>query len=108
VEDDRSREDDWFRENERQLLEVARVAREKRERERAEREKAEERQRLRDLHFMRCPKCGHGMSEEDVGGVRIDRCSSCEGVFLDAGELDQLFARREDERRSIFRKLLKI
>src|SRR5918994_445829 len=35
VDEDRRREDDWFRQNERQLLEAARVAREKRERERA-------------------------------------------------------------------------
>ncbi len=41
-----------------------------------------------------------------VLGVVVDRCSFCEGIYLDAGELDQLFSKREDERRGILRKLL--
>jgi hypothetical protein len=45
LEDDRRREDEWFRENEKQLLESARVARERRERERADREAASELER---------------------------------------------------------------
>ena len=108
VEDDRQRENEWFRENERQLLEAARVAREKREKERAAQEQAAEKQRLRDLHFMKCPKCGHDLVEEDLGGIKVDRCSFCEGVYLDAGELDQLFLKRDADRPGIFRRLLKI
>src|SRR5262245_7003446 len=50
VEDDRSREDDWFRKNEEQLLEAARVAREKREAERAAAETADARKSLRERH----------------------------------------------------------
>ncbi len=48
------------------------------------------------------------MKEEDLQGVQIDRCSFCEGIFFDAGELDQIFLKREDERRGFFRKLVKI
>jgi hypothetical protein len=103
-----SREDEWFKKNEQDLLETARKAREKREAERAAAEKAEETQRLKALHFMKCPKCGHDLAEEDLGGVKVDRCTFCEGVYLDAGELDQLFSRRDDERRGLFRRLLKI
>jgi Transcription factor zinc-finger len=105
VEDDRRREDEWFRENEKQLLEAARVARERRERERAEREAASELKRLRELHDMKCPKCGHDLEEEDLGGVKVDRCTHCEGVFFDAGELDQLFEKKAEERRGFFRRL---
>lgn len=104
-EDDRRREDEWFRENEKQLLEAARVARERRERERAEREAASELKRLRELHYMKCPKCGHDLEEEDLGGVKVDRCTHCEGVFFDAGELDQVFAKKAEERRGFFRRL---
>lgn len=104
--DDRRREDDWFRENERHLLELAREAREKRERERAEREKAEERARLKELHHLRCPKCGHDMKEETLDQVTIDRCTFCEGIFFDAGELDQLLLRNSEVRRGFFRHLI--
>jgi len=86
VETERSREDEWFARNEKEMLEAARVARDKRERERAEHEAVEERQRLKQLHFMKCPKCGHDLAEREVEGVTVDQCSFCEGVFLDAGE----------------------
>lgn len=108
MEDDRRSEDEWFRRNEQQLLEAARVAREKRESERAREEQEEDRKRLRDLHYMKCPKCGHDMLEEELEGVRLDRCTYCEGIFLDAGELDQLFAKRDDERKGFFRRLVRI
>jgi len=102
VEIDRSREEDWFRQNEQQLIETAREARLKRERERAAREKEEERRRLKELHFMKCPKCGHDLKEENLQGVTLDRCTFCEGLYLDAGELEALFLRKADERRSLF------
>ena len=89
------REDDWFRENEKELLEEAREAREKREAERLAKESAAERERLKDLHFMKCPKCGHDMKVEALEGIEIDRCTFCEGFFLDAGELEQLFLKRK-------------
>jgi len=46
--------------------------------------------RLKELHYMKCPKCGHSLSEIEYRGVRIDRCGNCSGVWLDAGELEQL------------------
>lgn len=108
MEDDRRREDEWFRANEAKLIEEARQARKKREEERAAQEAAGERARLRDLHFMKCPKCGHDMKEEDLAGVRVDRCSYCEGIYFDAGELDQVFLKKEEDRRGFFRRLVKI
>jgi hypothetical protein len=47
----------------------------------------EERRQLKELHFMRCPKCGMKLVEIDYKGITVDECSSCEGVWLDAGEL---------------------
>jgi len=108
VEQDRKREDEWFRANEKRLLEGARIEREKREKERAAQTADAERKRLREQHFMRCPKCGHEMKEEELQGVKIDRCSFCEGIYFDAGELDQVLLKREDDRRGFFRKLVKI
>ena len=108
VEEDRRREDDWFRQNEEKLLEEARLAREKREDERRRQEKDDEIKRLKDLHYMKCPKCGHDMKEEALEGVTLERCSFCEGIYLDAGELDQLFLKRDEERKGFFRRLVKI
>jgi hypothetical protein len=108
VEQDRKREDEWFLQNERQLLEAARIARLAREQERSAKEKAEETRRLKDLHFMKCPKCGHDMVEETIEGVSADRCTHCEGLFLDAGELEQVLTQKDDQRRGFFRKLVKI
>jgi len=48
----------------------------------------EDKQRLKDLHFMKCPKCGMELIEVDYKNVRIDKCSECDGVWLDAGELE--------------------
>lgn len=49
-----------------------------------------ERQGLKDLHFMRCPKCGMELTELKFRGVAIDKCTSCGGVWLDDGELETL------------------
>jgi hypothetical protein len=108
VEQDKRREDEWFRTNEIKLLEVARLEREKREKERAAQVAEAERKRLKDLHFMRCPKCGQEMREEELDGVKVDRCSFCEGLYFDAGELEQVALKRIEERKSFFRKLMKI
>ena len=108
MEEDRRREDEWFRANEAKLIEEARQARKKREQERAAQEAAGERARMRDLHFMKCPKCGNDMKEEDLSGVRVDRCSYCEGIYFDAGELDQVLLKKEEDRRGFFRRLVKI
>lgn len=102
----RSREDKWFLENEKHLVEAARLAREKRAQERAAHEKAAESRRLKDLHFMKCPKCGHDMAAHVIQGIAIERCGFCEGVYLDAGELEALFLRKTDENRGMLRKLI--
>ncbi|ACG75525.1 conserved hypothetical protein [Anaeromyxobacter sp. K] len=49
-----------------------------------------ERKRLKDLHFMHCPKCGMQMQEMKLRGVDVDVCFSCSGIFLDKGELEHL------------------
>ena len=108
VEDERKREDEWFRANEKRLLDEARVAREKREAERAGALQESERKRLREAHFMKCPKDGHDLKEEVLEGVTIDRCTFCEGVFFDAGELDQVFLKRDEDRKGFFKRLIKI
>ena len=50
----------------------------------------QDRERLKNLHYMRCPKCGMELIEIDYKDITIDRCSECDGVWLDAGELETI------------------
>jgi hypothetical protein len=109
--DERShrREDDWFLQNEKKLLEDVKKAREKRDAERRARETQEQRAKLQKLHWMKCPKCGHDMKTEALEGIEIDRCVFCEGFFLDQGEIERLFLKKgQAQRQSFMRRLLGI
>ncbi len=46
-----------------------------------------EKRRLKEAHWMHCPKCGQQLATEQCGEVEIDVCPSCKGVWLDRGEL---------------------
>ncbi|MGB5256808.1 MAG: MFS transporter [Woeseiaceae bacterium] len=39
---------------------------------------------------MRCPKCRADMEQVDYEGTEIDRCTICNGIWFDAGEIDLL------------------
>ncbi len=67
----------------------------------------QEKIRLKELHHMRCPKCGMELIEIDYKGVAVDKCSSCDGVWLDAGELEAISEMEKgtlDKWFSVFRK----
>ncbi len=55
-----------------------------------EKMKKEEKDRLKNLHYMRCPKCGMELIEIDFKAIKVDRCSECDGVWLDTGELQTI------------------
>ena len=50
----------------------------------------EQKEQLKQLHWMKCPKCGMDLKEIEIHGVKVDQCASCGGVFLDAGEMEQI------------------
>jgi acetyl-CoA carboxylase beta subunit len=52
----------------------------------------DEKRRLKELHWMHCPKCGQTLATEKYGTVDIDVCPTCKGLWLDATELDQILA----------------
>jgi len=95
-------EDEWFARQEEELLRQARRERQLR----ADRQLTEEAEKRRDLHWMKCPKCGHELASESVGTVTLDRCPHCDGVFLDRGELETLLLQGDGPRRGFFRELL--
>ncbi|RPI04842.1 MAG: hypothetical protein EHM64_08615 [Ignavibacteriae bacterium] len=67
----------------------------------------EEKRKQKELHYMHCPKCGMELREIDYKGINVDKCFSCDGVWLDAGEID-LLAKLEkpalDKLFSVFKK----
>ncbi|WP_213451093.1 TFIIB-type zinc ribbon-containing protein [Rhizomonospora bruguierae] len=40
---------------------------------------------------MICPKCRGDMRQYERGGVTVDQCTTCHGIFLDRGELEKIF-----------------
>lgn len=47
-------------------------------------------ERAKSKSSRNCPKCAVALAEAEVENVKIDRCPQCNGVWLDAGELEQL------------------
>jgi hypothetical protein len=71
-------------------------------REEHERKVAEEARRvLKELHFMRCPKCGQELTTTALHEVAVDVCPGCRGMFLDDGELEKLTEERARGRFSL-------
>jgi uncharacterized protein len=60
------------------------------EQEKHKRVAEEGKRKLKELHHMRCPKCGMELNEIVYKGINVDKCFSCDGVWLDAGEMDLL------------------
>ena len=61
----------------------------------------------RRTHFMKCPKCGADLQTEDYHGVQIDRCPECGGMWLDAGEVEELLAREDAGVINIFKSIMR-
>ena len=64
---------------------------------------AAEQARLKALHWMRCPKCGMQMNEVKMGGVDVDVCFSCNGLFLDRADLSRI---RDAQHRGVVEEFL--
>ena len=67
--------------------------------------KEEEKKNAKALHFMKCPKCGMNLTEIDFKGVRIDKCFTCEGIFMDKGELESIL---KTEDAGLVKKIFKV
>jgi len=48
-------------------------------------------------HWMKCPKCGGQMTEIDMSSLKVDKCSSCKGLYFDNGELEVLLKSSKPE-----------
>ena len=81
-------EDEYFIKLDAELI---RAQREKLDAERAETERRQ-RELERQQHYMRCPKCGAQLAERELQHLKVDVCTECNGMWLDAGELELLRA----------------
>jgi Zn-finger nucleic acid-binding protein len=94
-----TKEDEYFARQDKEL-----IARHREEKARREAEKAkEEAARRREIHYMKCPKCGSDMEEIEFKEIQIDRCTGCSGVWLDKGELKTLLEREARMVKTIFK-----
>lgn len=80
-----------MRPSEREAEYVARMEfdrKKKLEEEKHKKLKKDEKKKLKEIHHMRCPKCGMELIEIDYKEIKVDKCSECDGIWLDAGELE--------------------
>jgi ribosomal protein L37AE/L43A len=84
--DDRKKslEEEYFRRKEQETLEKLRAQRE-----------AEEKAAQAEAARLECPKCDGSLVEIEHDGIQIDQCNTCNGVWLDAGELERLTNKEE-------------
>lgn len=54
----------------------------------------EEKNKLKELHYMHCPKCGNEMIVIEYEGIELDKCSDCGGIYFDNGELEELLCKK--------------
>ena len=45
---------------------------------------------------MQCPKCSGQLQIGERKNIEIDYCPSCRGIWLDAGELDKIIERSQN------------
>ena len=80
----KAQEDEYFVKKERELLAKMKAKQE-----------AEAKEATKKAFFMKCPKCGEPLKERSFQKVTIDQCTGCDGIWLDAGELEQVAEKEE-------------
>jgi hypothetical protein len=80
----KAQEDEYFVKKERELLAKLKAKGE-----------AEAKESLQNTCHMRCPKCGEPLKARSFQKIEIDQCTGCNGIWLDAGEIDQVAGKEE-------------
>ncbi len=101
----RKTEDEWFAKHERDLIEELKRERSRREAQLAQLMKQEEAIKSRDLHHLKCPKCGSDMKEVEANRI-IFYCTVCAGNFFGRNELEDALLKKAEERKGIRQKIL--
>lgn len=80
----KAQEDEYFVKKEREQLAKLKAKQE-----------AEAKESAKKTSYMKCPKCGESLKVRSFQKIEIDQCNGCGGIWLDAGELDQVAAKDE-------------
>jgi ribosomal protein L37AE/L43A len=59
-------------------------------------------EKLKLLHFMKCPKCGHDLTVKRMSYIDVEQCTSCGALVLDADKVEKFIA----EEKSILKSLI--
>lgn len=94
-------ENEWFLQYEKDMIRNMRRERERKEKALAESLKHDEGRKRKELHWMKCPKCGAALYEQAIHGISIDFCPICDGVFFDRKELEELLLKSKSERKAV-------
>jgi uncharacterized protein len=89
-------EDEYFAKQEAELLKARRAQAE-----------ADANKSARSVHFMKCPKCGADLKERDFEKIKVDVCTECKGMWLDAGEIDLIRPESRNAVSDVFGSFLK-
>jgi uncharacterized protein len=81
----KAQEDEYFVKKERELLAKLKAKQESETKAAAEKSAA-----------MRCPKCGEPLKARSFQKIEIDQCTGCNGIWLDAGEMEQVAGKESD------------
>lgn len=65
-------------------------------------QKSEKEAALKNLHFMKCPKCGHDLITKRISYIDIDQCENCGTLVLAPKDVDKFLA----EEKSILKSLV--
>ncbi|HXK27171.1 MAG TPA: zf-TFIIB domain-containing protein [Candidatus Binatia bacterium] len=75
----KAQEEEYFVKKERELLAKMKAKHE-----------AEAKEAAKKASHMRCPKCGESLKERSFQKILIDQCPGCNGIWLDAGEMEEV------------------
>ena len=80
----KAQEDEYFVKKEKEAIENLKAKQER-----------EAKHSIKETCHMRCPKCGEPLKERSFQKILIDQCTGCGGIWLDAGELEEVAGREE-------------
>ena len=81
---EKAKEDEYFVKKEREQLAKLKAKQE-----------AEIKETAKKATSMHCPKCGESLKARSFQKIEIDQCTGCGGIWLDAGELEQVAEKDE-------------
>ena len=81
----KAQEDEYFVKKERELLAKLKAKQE-----------AESKAAAKNAAHMTCPKCGEPLKARSFQKIEIDQCTGCSGIWLDAGEMEQVAGKEND------------